>query len=49
VEDSFECHIRLLYKHAKKGFAVFNAAEMMGVPDEVAGLLPGALKAGLKS
>jgi len=38
-EDGFEHHTRLLYKHAKKSFAVFKAAKVAGVSDEEVGRL----------
>ena len=49
LEDGFEGHTQLLYKHAKKCFAVLKAVEIMGVPDQVVGRLPEASKEGLKS
>ena len=43
-EDGLECHTRLFYKHAKKSFAIFQAAEMPGMTDEEAGATLSLLK-----
>jgi hypothetical protein len=45
LEDGLECHIRLFHKHAKKSFAIFQAAEIAGMPDEEADCLPKSLEA----
>jgi hypothetical protein len=44
LKDGLECHTRIFHKHAKKGFAVFQAAEIAGMPDEEAGCLPKSLE-----
>ncbi len=44
-KDGFQRNTWLLYKHANKGFAVFKAAEITGVPDEVVCCLLEALEA----
>ena len=48
MEDGFECYTRFLDIHAKKGFAIFKAAGMTNIPDEMTGCLSEALKACLK-
>ena len=39
AEDGLKGYARLFYKHAKKCFAIFQAAEIAGVADEEAGCL----------
>ena len=36
---------RLFHKHVKKGFAIFQVAEIVGMSDEEAGYLPKSLEA----
>ena len=44
-EDGLECHTRLLRKHAKKCFAIFQATEVASVSYEEARCLPKSLEA----